>query len=127
VLVVSDHGAGPAVGQYKIDVPEYLHLSGAHRDTGVLIANGPGVRQGETVHAARIYDVTPTLLWYLGLPVGADMDGKVLTDMFTTAFARRPVETVPTYDDATRQPASQTESKVDDKALEHLRSLGYIE
>jgi len=127
VLVVSDHGAGPAVGQYKINVPAYLHLSGAHRDKGVLIANGPGVREGKTMNGASIYDITPTLLWYLGLPVGADMDGKVLTDWFTRSFARRPVSTLPTYDDPNQTPAAQTESKVDDKALEHLRSLGYID
>lgn len=127
VLIVSDHGAGPAVGQYKITVPEYLHLSGAHRDKGVLIASGPGVREGESIIDASIYDITPTLLWYFGLPVGSDMDGKVLTDLFTPIFAQRPISTVPTYDDPNQKPPSQTESKVDDKALEHLRSLGYID
>jgi predicted AlkP superfamily pyrophosphatase or phosphodiesterase len=127
VLVVSDHGAGPAVGQYKIDVPEYLHLSGAHRDKGVLIAAGPGVREGKSVDEASIYDITPTLLWYFGRPVAADMDGKVLTNLFTPAFARRPVVTVPTYDDPEQKPVEQTESKVDEQALEHLRSLGYID
>jgi hypothetical protein len=32
-----------------------------------------------------------------------------------------------TYDDPTQAPAQQTESNVDEQALEHLRSLGYIE
>jgi len=127
VLVVSDHGAGPAVGQYKINVPEYLHLSGAHRDKGVLIAAGPGVRERKTIDGASIYDVTPTLLWYLGQPVGADMDGKVLTGLFTPAFADRPVVTVPTYDEPREQSVQQTESAVDEQALQHLRSLGYID
>ena len=127
VLVVSDHGAGPAVGQYKVNVPEYMHLSGAHRDKGVLLAAGPGVREGKTIDDASIYDITPTLLWYFGQAIGADMDGKVLTNLFTPAFARRPVSTVPTYDDTEQKPATQTESSVDDKAIEHLRSLGYID
>ena len=127
VLVVSDHGAGPAVGQYKINVPEYLHLSGAHRDRGVLIAAGPGVREGKAIDAASIYDITPTLLWYLDLAVGADMDGKVLTNLFTPGFARRPISTIPSYDDPNQKAALQTESKVDEQALEHLRSLGYID
>ena len=127
MLVVSDHGAGPAVGEYKVNVPEYMHLSGAHRDKGVLLAAGPGVREGKTIDNASIYDITPTLLWYFGQAIGADMDGKVLTNLFTPAFAQRPVSTVPTYDDADQKPASQTESSVDDKAIEHLRSLGYID
>jgi predicted AlkP superfamily phosphohydrolase/phosphomutase len=127
VLVVSDHGAGPAVGQYKIDVPEYLHLSGAHRDTGILMAAGPGVREGASIAKASIYDIAPTLLYYLGLPVGEDMDGRVIQGLFTPTFASRPVETVPTYDDASDAPQEHVTSPVDDQALDHLRSLGYID
>ena len=54
-------------------------------------------------------------------------DGKVLTNLFTPAFAQRPVATVPTHDDPEQKPVEQTESKVDEQALEHLRSLGYID
>lgn len=127
VLVVSDHGAGPAVGQYKINVPEYLHLSGAHRDTGILMAAGPGVRVGASIAKASVYDVTPTLLYYLGLPVGEDMDGHAIQGLFTPAFATRGVETRPTYDEAGDVPQEHVSSPVDDQALDHLRSLGYID
>lgn len=127
VLVVSDHGAGPAVGQYKIDVPEYLHLSGAHRDTGILMAAGPGVREGAEIAKASVYDVTPTLLYYLGLPVADDMDGRVVSGLFTPTFAARPQASVPSYDDPAAAPEGHVPSPFDDKALEHLRSLGYIE
>ena len=84
----------------------------SHRDKGVLIAAGPGVREGKTTDDASIYDITPTLLWYLGQPVGADMDGKVLTNLFTPAFAARPTATIPSYDDPDQKPATQTESQV---------------
>jgi predicted AlkP superfamily phosphohydrolase/phosphomutase len=127
VIVVSDHGAGPAVGQYKIDVPEYLHLSGAHRDTGILMAAGPGVRKGVTLKSASVYDVTPTLLYYLGLPVGDDMDGRVLKRLLTKPYASRRVKTVPTHDDPSAVAETHVESPVDDQALDHLRSLGYID
>jgi predicted AlkP superfamily phosphohydrolase/phosphomutase len=127
VLVVSDHGAGPAVGAYKIITPEHLHLSGSHRLNGMMIANGPGIRSGEALPDTHVYDIAPTLLAYLGLPVGDDMDGKVLTSMFTPSLARRAVSRVATHDDPADVKPEHVESPVDDEALEHLRSLGYIE
>lgn len=132
VLVVSDHGAGPAKGEYAIDAPEYLHLSGAHRIDGILVAHGPGIRRGATVEGATIYDVAPTLLHALGLPVGADMDGRALTELFEDERATGPVATIPTYEGQLAPSAQGTEVEalppdVDAKVKEHLRSLGYIE
>ena len=74
-----------AVGEFAIDTPEYLHLSGSHRDQGILIVNGPGVRKGATVEGASIYDVTPTILRYLGEPLSKDMDGKPLDRQYGVA------------------------------------------
>jgi len=127
VLVVSDHGAGPAVGAYQVLTKEYLNLSGAHRDTGILIANGPAVRRGAKVEQASVYDVTPTILRYLGEPLAADMDGKPLDGLFTSAVTSRPEERIPTYDEPSDVPRADAPSNVDTKALEHLRSLGYID
>jgi len=130
VLVVSDHGAGPAVGNFGVDVPEYLHLSGSHRPDGILIANGPGVRKGVKLDPASIMDVTPTLLHYLRLPVGDDMDGTVRIDLFEDSVADREIQRVPTYDkpgQAAGSVPTPIEPAVEGKVLEHLRSLGYIE
>ena len=127
VLVVSDHGAGPAVGEYKVVTKEYLNLSGSHRDEGILIANGPAVRRGAKVEQASVYDITPTILRYLGEPVAKDMDGKPLDGLFTSLLTGKPVESVETYDEPDDVLHADAPSKAEDKALEHLRSLGYIE
>lgn len=129
VLVCSDHGAGPATGKHEVEAPEYLHLSGAHRPDGVLLASGPGIRQGVEIEGASIYDVTPTILHALGLPVGEDMDGRVLTGLFEEPLASRADAKIPTWDqDREDRPAEQAPPKeVEDKVLEHLRSLGYID
>jgi hypothetical protein len=43
-------------------------------------------------------DVAPTILYYLGLPVGRDMDGFARTDLFDAGFTTsRPVTFIPTY------------------------------
>jgi predicted AlkP superfamily phosphohydrolase/phosphomutase/tetratricopeptide (TPR) repeat protein len=82
VLLVSDHGfhsdhlrprgipaepAGPAV---------------QHRPFGIFCMKGQHVQQDERIYGATLLDVTPTILTLFGLPVGADMDGRVLVQAF---------------------------------------------
>ncbi|MFQ5478259.1 MAG: alkaline phosphatase family protein [Candidatus Binatia bacterium] len=128
VVVASDHGAGPAVGRYAVQTPEYLHLSGSHRDRGILMLSGPGMRRGQRIEAARVHDLTPTILHYLGLPVGEDMDGRVLTELFSIKLAPREVARVASWDDEEAGPEDGSElvPAAEEEILEHLRSLGYI-
>ena len=45
-----------------------------------------------------VADITPTVLYFLGLPIGRDMDGTARTDFFQPAFtASRPVAFIPSY------------------------------
>ncbi len=82
VLLVSDHGfhsdhlrprgipaepAGPAV---------------QHRPFGIVCMKGPHIQQDERIYGATLLDVTPTILTLFGLPVGEDMDGRVLVQAF---------------------------------------------
>ena len=46
-----------------------------------------------------IVDVAPTVLYYLGLPVGRDMDGFARSDMFVRSFRREhPVTYISTHE-----------------------------
>jgi predicted AlkP superfamily phosphohydrolase/phosphomutase len=76
-------------------------LSGTHdvAPDGFLIAYGTSVARGRSQTRASVVDVTPTLLYFLGLPVGRDMDGYVRTDLFSSSFIQdRPIAYIPTYD-----------------------------
>ena len=55
---------------------------------GFLLAYGASVRAGR-VRFGALVDVTPTILYFLGLPVARDMDGDARTDIFTPAFTAR--------------------------------------
>jgi len=137
VIVVSDHGAGPAIGEYKIRVPEYLHLSGAHRDVGVIMLSGDGARRGYNVEGASIYDIAPTILHYFGLPVGEDMAGKPLIDAFQPGVVDSRAATISSWERSDgdkanggeRQPeaAPTLPPAASQEVLRHLRSLGYID
>jgi hypothetical protein len=75
-------------------------LSGTHEDApdGFLIAYGDAVAPGRPARGS-VLDVTPTLLYFLGLPVARDMDGYARPDLFTTAFTTgRPLTFIPSYD-----------------------------
>lgn len=129
VFAASDHGAGPALGDVHVDVPAYMHLSGAHHIDGFFIAAGPGIRRGEPFEGATIYDLAPTILHALGMPSARDMDGRVLTGIFDEKAAARPLETVDTFEqgDSAGEGGAELPAEVDKKVLEHLRSLGYIQ
>jgi len=102
VFVLSDHGFKS--GDRRIRSEKTVDIRTAHLDhepSGILLAAGPQIRQGATIEGASVLDITPTLLHYLGLPVGRDMDGKVLEKLFEPAFREaHPIRYVATYEDA---------------------------
>ena len=64
---------------------------------GFLIAYGAAVERTRLTRGS-IVDVTPTVLYFLGLPVGRDMEGFARTDLFSSAFtAQRPIAFIPTH------------------------------
>jgi hypothetical protein len=54
---------------------------------GFLIAYGTNIAAGE-YRRGSIVDVAPTVLYYMGLPIGRDMDGFVRTDIFKPGYTR---------------------------------------
>ena len=74
-------------------------LAGTHERApdGFLLAYGSAVERGRRPRGA-IVDVAPTILYYLGLPIGRDMDGYARADLFTRTFtAERPIAFIPTH------------------------------
>ncbi|MEK7282966.1 MAG: alkaline phosphatase family protein [Acidobacteriota bacterium] len=99
VVVMSDHGFASG-GSRPRDVKPFIEgRPGLWHDlTGVFIAHGPLIKRGE-VPTVTLYDIAPTLLYLLGLPVPEDMHGKVveaaLADDFVSAH---PIIRVPSYE-----------------------------
>ena len=66
---------------------------------GFLLAYGASVARGRQQARAAVVDVVPTILYFLGLPIGRDMDGYARTDLFQRLFTdERPITFIPTYD-----------------------------
>jgi predicted AlkP superfamily phosphohydrolase/phosphomutase len=129
VILMSDHGfhpdhlrprsipripAGPAI---------------EHRDFGILALAGPGIKKDELLHGASVLDITPTVLALFGLPVGEDMDGKVLTGAFEVP---PPVTAIPSWEDVPGRdgrhpPHTRLDPDAARESLQQLVDLGYIE
>jgi hypothetical protein len=58
-------------------------------DDGFLLITGSETVNRENTAGAHVQDVVPTVLFAAGLPVGRDMDGKIITDAFSDDFLRR--------------------------------------
>jgi hypothetical protein len=77
-------------------------VSAYHEDgpDGVVFFYGNGIGRGKTVEGMKIVDIAPTLLYYLGLPVGKDMDGIVQSPVFVGDFtAENPIFSISSYEE----------------------------
>ena len=96
VILMSDHGFHPDHLRPRAipDIPAGPVIE--HRDFGIVVLAGPHIRKDELLHGASILDVTPTVLTLFGLPVGDDMDGKVLSGAWEQPL---PESGIPSWED----------------------------
>lgn len=134
VILLSDHGFHS--DHLRPPVPPALDDEHAamdpswHRPHGVLAMAGPGVRAGETVYGATLLDIAPTALTMLGLPIGADMDGRVLLEGLDGVDADA-IERVFSWDDVHGEAGQLPSDARQDplataEALQQLVELGYL-
>ena len=124
LVLVSDHGfhsdrLRPAVTP---NVP--AGIAAWHRTSGILAMRGPGLRRDELVHGASLLDITPTILALYDLPVGGDMDGRVMAE----AFAEPPeIQVTETWETGETVAKSAPRHPEDWSILRQFVELGYIQ
>ena len=119
MIVVSDHGfeAGSHLGDLT-----GVHDSEAALD-GIVFARGAGIAPSSDAGAPSVNDVTPTILAWLGLPLGEDMDGRVASFLEPA----QPVMTIATHDIGQIERLGVAPSGREEEILDQLRALGYID
>lgn len=134
IVLVSDHGfhcdhLRPATFAAGRDEAEAAALW--HRHFGVLVMRGPGLKRDERVYGATLLDILPTILTMLGLPIGSDMDGRVLMDAFEPVPGE--IRKIKSWDDETgpRDPGMHPADRRSDPfaaaaAIRQLVDLGYL-
>ncbi|HEY7214525.1 MAG TPA: alkaline phosphatase family protein [Thermoanaerobaculia bacterium] len=123
VIVASDHGHSPTI-------VHSLYTQHRHGPPGILLMRGGPVKRGLLLQDADIYDVFPTVLYLLGLPVPEDASGRVLVEALDPGFVRiHPVRTVPSYEGlglSPGLPGASRSGEMNDLEIQKLRALGYI-
>jgi len=123
VIVASDHGHSPTI-------VHSLYTQHRHGPPGILLMRGGPVKRGLVLQDADIYDIFPTVLYLLGLPVPEDVSGKVLVEALDPGFVRlHPLRTVPSYEGlglSPRLPGASRSGEMNELEIEKLRALGYI-
>ena len=126
VMLVSDHGfhSDHLRPRYTPNVPAGITVW--HRNQGVIAAKGQGIHSDVLIHGARLLDITPTILHWFGLPVGEDMEGRVLGEAFSSAAA---VAGIPTWESTLQEGRSRSAMSEDESKalLDQFVKLGYID
>lgn len=114
VMVVSDHG---------FDFRGYEH---DNQPPGVVIVRGPAIQPG-VIESASLYDIAPTLMRLLDLPVADDMVGSPLPIARAGSSLARADARVASYG-AAATPLSETRAvaELDRDHEAYLRALGYV-
>jgi len=104
LIVFSTHGVEPLPLWKRVvewllgnaDVSAYHELA----PDGVVFFFGKNIVRGRNIDRIHLIDIAPTLLNYLGLPVGKDMDGIVVSSVFSEDFKmENPVLYISSYEE----------------------------
>jgi len=106
-------------GSNKLIEPS-IGQTGHHTMDGIVILRGAGVPAGAHIEGANIIDIAPTTLALMGLPVPAEMDGKVL---FGTETRRQGEREIRRQGEVEENPYSEEDEA---QVMERLRELGYV-
>jgi predicted AlkP superfamily phosphohydrolase/phosphomutase len=100
--------------------------TGDHRMEGILIASGPAFQPGASPENATLLDIAPTVLHILGVPVPADMDGRVLTEILEPSLASTVGEASAVSVAAEASDSSGYTAEEDAAIQQSLADLGYL-
>ncbi len=129
VILISDHGFHPDHLRRQELPSEPAGPAAEHREHGIFVIRGPGIRQDELIHGLTLLDIAPTILNLFDLPVGQDMDGRVIAQ----AFEQPPrIRVLPSWDDVPgndgqHPPGTRLDARQSDDAIEQLVALGYLD
>ncbi len=129
IMLISDHGFHPGHLRPKTIPVKDEHAAPAieHSPFGIICVAGEGIKKDEVVYGCGLIDITPTILQLFNLPIGKDMDGKVLQNIFSNPEELTFIDSwdnLTPYNDLTYESADPESEK---KVLDHLVELGYIE
>ncbi len=131
VMIVSDHGHEANKNYDSRSEDHYNRIcSGDHKEApdGVIIMSGKDIKPGAELTQATVFDIAPTVLALMGVPVGEDMIGRVLTQAFRKEFLEaHPITKVSTHSENRKFSEIPIPSQMSGALTDKLKGLGYIQ
>ncbi|MEP7170878.1 MAG: alkaline phosphatase family protein, partial [Bacteroidota bacterium] len=129
IILVSDHGFHSDHLRPKYLPKEPAAPAYEHRHHGIVAMKGENIRKDERIYGSTLLDITPTVLQLFGLPVGRDMEGRVIYNAFTES---QQTEYIDSWEKAEGNSGMHASEKISDPwaeqvAMNQLIELGYIE
>ncbi|MCS7102910.1 MAG: alkaline phosphatase family protein [Candidatus Korarchaeum sp.] len=69
-----------------IKIESDMMTRGVHGPHGIFLIRGPEIKSNYRVKNAKIYDILPTILHILGIPIPRDIDGRILREVFESSI-----------------------------------------
>jgi len=129
VIIMSDHGFESG-NKRILNMPKVQAApSLEHRQFGIFVASGPNIKKNEKIFGMGLMDVAPTILHHFGLPIGNDMDGKVILDIFQDTNSPKYIESWDKEDGdfADLKHIKEEDVLSDEDTMQQLIELGYVE
>ena len=129
IILCSDHGFESGL-QRPHGVPrEPAGPAAWHRQYGIFVMAGPGIKRDERIYGASLIDIAPTVLTLFGLPVGEDMDGRPLLEAFEIPPRMESIASWETKSGNAGMHSAQTQLDANQaqELMQQFAALGYID
>lgn len=129
VIVMSDHGFESG-SKRILEMPKVNSAPAMeHREFGMFVAMGPNIKKNEKLFGAGLVDVGTTILHHFGLPIGRDMDGRVLSEIFVDYKEPKFIDSwdLMPGDFGELDEEAKKDVLSDQEAMDQLVELGYIQ
>jgi len=115
----------------EIDSARFQSKSGSHRDFGIFMAAGIGIKSGNRIKKINILDIAPTILYLLGLPVPDEMDGEVISDALEEGYKQKMIRRRKTDETEPVNECAETQNTYtpgeEEEIRKRLKGMGYID
>ena len=129
VILMSDHGFH-SDHLRPFSIPnEPAGPAAEHRQYGIFVAKGEGIRKDELIFGSQLLDIVPTILSLFDLPIGEDMDGRPLLDIYEQTPQ---IQWINSWEEVQGDAGLHSKdlkisAHEESEALQQLADLGYIE
>jgi predicted AlkP superfamily phosphohydrolase/phosphomutase/tetratricopeptide (TPR) repeat protein len=129
VVLCSDHGFESGSQRPPGTPREPAGPAIWHRQYGIFVMAGPGIKRDERIYGASLIDVAPTILTLFDIPIGEDMDGRPLLEAFETMPS---VKMIPSWEQVPGEcgmhvAGQQIDREQANELMQQFAALGYIE